>query len=282
MTNTATAKRGAVTVTIQTITPGLAKKWLDTTNSNNRNLRKKKVSQYAAMMNRGQWQSSGDTYKWDSNGVLLDGQHRLAAIVESGHTVKDAVIMHGLPPETFKVLDSGMLRTPGDALGVGVTSKGHKASAIRLLYVVEILEGDPRRTEALATVTRTDLSDYYADYTDDIDYCARMGDKLYAAFKGGSRSAWIAFVRMCQKASPQHAEDFLEGVLSGANLDKDDARLALRNWLANARRLPSAGAHLGILIKAWNNWMTGKTRTTMIFREEEKFPTLETRKTLRT
>lgn len=281
MTNTSTAKRGNVSITIQTITPGLAKKWLETTNTNNRNLRKRKVSQYAAMMTRGQWLADGDTYKWDVNGVLLDGQHRLAAIVEANHTVKDAVVMHGLPPESFKVLDSGMMRTPGDALGNNVASKGHKASAIRLLYVIELMEADPRRSDNMTAVTRTDISDYYADYTADMDHCTKMGDKIYSAFKGGNRSAWIAFVHLAQKASPLHAEEFLEGVLSGANLDKNDARLALRNWLANARRLPTAGAHLGMLIKAWNNWMTGVTRTSMLFRDEEKFPTLETRKTLR-
>lgn len=267
-------------IILQTITPGLAKKWLETLNTNNRNLRRRKVSQYASMMKRGQWMPDGDTYKFDRDGILLDGQHRLAAIVESGHTVKNAVIMKGLPPETFKVLDTGMLRTPGDALGHGVPSASHKAAAIRLLWIVDLTEDDPRSSLVQQAVTRTDIASYYDDYTDDVDYASKTGDRLYNAFKGGSRAAWIAFIALAMRANAGHAEEFLEGVFSGANLGKNDPRLALRNWLSNARRLPNAGAHLGILIKSWNNWMNGKTRFAMVFRDEEPFPKLVTRKTI--
>ena len=67
---------------------------------------------------------------------------------------------------------------------------------------------------------------------------------------------------------------------SGANLSPGDPRLALRNWLSNNRRLPTAGHHLGLLIKAWNAWMGGATRALMILRDDEAFPVLATRRKL--
>lgn len=265
-------------ITTETITPAKAKEYLSH-NRDNRNLRRKRILSYASQMKRGQWKNTGDPIRFASNGRLLDGQHRLQAVVEAEVSIP-MVVIRGLDEETFKVLDSGLGRSPADALGISVTAANNKAAACRLLFVVDV-GGDPRKTEDLQIVTRIDVADYYNAHQEDVDLGNSIGSRMYAQFAGGNRTAWIALAVLVQRVNATHADEFLEGIYTGANLAPGDPRLALRNYLANNRRLPSAGHHLGVLLKTWNAWMKGESRVLMAIRDDETFPDVLTRRNLK-
>ena len=72
---------------VETITPKLAEKWMEA-NKNNRPLRRSLVGRYAGAIRRGQWELNGESIKFDEDGVLFDGQHRLAAVVEANKPIK--------------------------------------------------------------------------------------------------------------------------------------------------------------------------------------------------
>ena len=65
------------------VTPHLASKWLQK-NSCNRPLSQNTVYRYADAILSGEWKLNGDTIRFDSNGTLIDGQHRLHACVKAG------------------------------------------------------------------------------------------------------------------------------------------------------------------------------------------------------
>lgn len=96
------------------ITPDVAKSWLDK-NTNNRRLARTTVEAYASDMAAGRWRLTGDPIRFDVNGTLIDGQHRLAACVKSNKPFASAVI-YGLPTEAREVLDIGKKRTVRDVL----------------------------------------------------------------------------------------------------------------------------------------------------------------------
>ena len=103
-------------VKIETITPEIAQKILDEQNPNNyRNLKPAVVAMYAKDMKEGKWIKNGDCIRFDQNGVLLDGQHRLRAIVESG-IPQDFVIVEDVPSEGVKTIDIGHKRSIEDYL----------------------------------------------------------------------------------------------------------------------------------------------------------------------
>lgn len=91
------------------VTPEIAKVWLQT-NTNNRPLRMRWVNEIANAIRRGEFQLTHQGIAFDISGVLLDGQHRLAAIAEAGIAV-DLMVTWGAPPQTFQVLDIGQKRT---------------------------------------------------------------------------------------------------------------------------------------------------------------------------
>src|SRR5690349_13435109 len=112
----------SVSIKIETITPEIAKKYLDQ-NRDNRPLHRQKVSDYAREMVNQKWLLTGDTIKFDTTGRLLDGQHRLAACVQSGTTFS-CLVVRNLETETFTALDIGLRRTQGDVLAfAGIEEK---------------------------------------------------------------------------------------------------------------------------------------------------------------
>ena len=98
---------------LKTITPEWAQFVLDTSNTDNRKLRRHWVNILADAINRGEWQITHQGIAFDKNGILLDGQHRLSAIVKSGKSVS-LYVMTGLQPEAFKAIDAHAKRTMSD------------------------------------------------------------------------------------------------------------------------------------------------------------------------
>lgn len=96
-----------------TITPELAEKWLEN-NSINRRINRGRVKQYAYDMMTGKWQLNGEAIKVYTDGSLADGQHRLAAIIETGKPVKMCVITD--VPKGVTVQDRGRTRSTIDSM----------------------------------------------------------------------------------------------------------------------------------------------------------------------
>lgn len=97
------------------ITPDRAKELLDNSPaSGNRAVRKSVVDRYAEDMKRGVFIPL-QAISLTANNVLIDGYHRLQAIIKSGCTVK-CQVNYGVPQEWMKHLDQGALRTPADYL----------------------------------------------------------------------------------------------------------------------------------------------------------------------
>ena len=91
--------------------PELADKWL-ATDSNNRKLMNEKVHRYAALIHSEDWVASQAIQPVciDWNGNLIDGQHRLHAIIETGIAVVIDVVF-GCDPELKRYIDTGASRT---------------------------------------------------------------------------------------------------------------------------------------------------------------------------
>jgi len=101
---------------IELITPELAAKYLGG-NTNNRPLRKTVVAGYASDMKAGNWKLTHQGIGLAPDGTLLDGQHRLAAIIESGIAVK-MMVVQGIEKQTVIAMDDHAKRTAGDSLSI--------------------------------------------------------------------------------------------------------------------------------------------------------------------
>jgi hypothetical protein len=102
----------------QNITPSLALKLLESNIKNNRKIDKKQVSAYARQMARGLWRcDNGEGLGFNPDGKLLNGQHRLHAVIEYGQPV-EMLVFSGIPDEAMTSLDDGKRRTLADAMTI--------------------------------------------------------------------------------------------------------------------------------------------------------------------
>lgn len=111
------------------VTPDLAKKLLSVNYEGQRNISKAHVKKLASDMANGRWVENGSTIVISKSGKLIDGQHRLQAVIDSGCTVP-MCICSGVEDEAYVVIDSGKKRSTGDAIGgKNANVKGSLASA---------------------------------------------------------------------------------------------------------------------------------------------------------
>src|SRR5438445_4363513 len=85
------SKRDAPQVVV--ITPDDARRMLEF-NKHNRPLNDQHVRRIANQNKEGKWKFNGDTIKISEGNDILDGQHRLWAIFESGNPVETIVVRH--------------------------------------------------------------------------------------------------------------------------------------------------------------------------------------------
>lgn len=93
-------------VRIQTFDAELAQHYLDTYNNNNyRKIVDSQANHYANLMSKGEWMTSASTIAIDTNGNLVNGQHRLVGVVKSGVEV-DLIVITGADPASVYAVDT--------------------------------------------------------------------------------------------------------------------------------------------------------------------------------
>lgn len=108
------------TAEIVSVNPEKAKEFLEKNNAN-RNLSKHKVSEYVRDMRHGDWNILTQI-SFDRDGNLLDGQHRLNAVVQSGETI-DFIVVRGEDSNSVGY-DRGKLRSIADTMAMNGMAKG--------------------------------------------------------------------------------------------------------------------------------------------------------------
>src|SRR5882724_10236142 len=87
-----------------TITPRDATEWLRC-NKNNGPLRKRHGEFLARFITSGNWQVNGKAIVIADDAQVLDGQHRLFAIIDAGKPIQSLVV-YGINPEAFSTIDT--------------------------------------------------------------------------------------------------------------------------------------------------------------------------------
>lgn len=112
------------------ITPSMAEELLKL-NVSNRRQRRWWAQALAAAMRRGEWKATHQGIAFSISGKLIDGQHRLMAILISGIS-QLMLVVHDVPDDAFSVLDIGVKRTISDTTGLSKKT----AEACRLAAVI--------------------------------------------------------------------------------------------------------------------------------------------------
>lgn len=130
------------------VTPETAAAWLEHNVPNNRPVRAVDVNKFARDMANGNWRLTHQGIAFNKDGKLIDGQHRLRAVVQSGCTVP-MLIWHNLPDNCLSRIDTGLARTASDSIGFLTADNAYTSkiviSTIRMMY--RISHNLPQKTK---------------------------------------------------------------------------------------------------------------------------------------
>lgn len=244
-----------VTTEIEHVTPEVAADWLENNNTHNRRIRKGQVQALARDMENNMWLFTGAPITFDWNGTLLDGQHRLAAIVASGKAA-NMLVVHGLDPRSQSAMDINSRRLAYDALKLqGVEGDMKNAAAIARAVFMYDTGRVPTHIETISFVS--EHNEELEDAVAVSEMVRRSGQLTGGSFYG---AAYYLLARIDASA----AGDFFEKLASGAELEAGSPILLLRKKLAKG--LPfgfGRGAwhfrqNFAIVVVAWNAFRDGK------------------------
>ena len=260
-------------VSVETITPEEAGEYLER-NDVNRALRASLVERFTNVMLAGGWHLNGETIKFDYDGNLIDGQHRLMAVVEAGRP-QQFVVVKNLPPVSRASIDIGARRTLADWLRMnGEVDAINLATSLNWYYRLTAFE-DPRIPQS-----------EYPTYEQSMAILKRNPALRDTVKHWRSRFAEVttrgalmsALVYRFAEVDANRAETFAELLWTGADLGRGDPILVLRRFLARDRTEASGRAQRGIqvaavTIKAFNLWRIGQAVASLSWRPGvEDFP----------
>jgi hypothetical protein len=222
---------------------------------------------YGKQMAGNDWKPTGQPILFDTNGRLVDAQHRLYAALVSGSTIRSYVVTDvPADPTLFAYIDNNRPRTAATALqtmglngvspviakvikigeevrtGVYNPSGGAKLGRMSPADIVKLAERYPNAQKA----ARSAASDWESAVT-------LLGRKDVVAYFG---------MRVIDLFGEEKADDFFDDVMNGAEgRDSNDPILALIKLAErDAREEKPMKRHymLAALIKVFNSWLTSE------------------------
>jgi hypothetical protein len=233
---------------VEDIDPLTAERYLKT-QKNNRNANAARVTEYADRMIKEQWMI-GQPIIFDENDCLIDGQHRLRAVVRYGKPVCFLVV-RGLPEKSASILDIGQKRSVAQVAKIqgvkqsSLADRTHILNAAMLGYSLRLRQKEDELARNLLNIIPSVASarfpqtmiDLMVKYEEGLDFVIKrrvgresrksVGD--YSAIKG---AVFRAYYHVDRTRLEEFLDVFQNGFPSG---NSDFAAMALRNYITAIR-----------------------------------------------
>lgn len=252
------------------VTPQLAQLYLSKNFKRNRRHMPSVSKGYRDNMTGGTWEVTGDPLRFNVDGELVDGQHRLQAIIDSG-IPQWCLIVRGVSHRAVRAIDRGRGRSLAHALQIA----GIDAATSKFVAAARVMMFAPHlsTSRAESTVTDTQMAEFIADHSDAITF----GTSLCQGIKGIPMVVGGMFGRASYHEEPDRIRRFALAVA-----DKTDPQ-DVRPEDVTARKLAtviretgnSSVARQTIYRKAQNalrHWLDGKAVGMLYERQEDLFP----------
>jgi hypothetical protein len=259
-----------MTAKVVQVGPVMAKKLLKR-NSNNRPIRRRFVNTLCRAMKSDQWVLNGESIIVSKRGRLLDGQHRLMAVIDADKAVPMLVVeVGGDEDRVFKTIDTGNKRQFGDYLALkGVRYFNTVASALLML----------RRYQLGVFLQRQSYShtDLYKLYLEEIGITHSVewvrGAKQFELRVMGQASL-LAFLHYLFGQLCSKKRDLFFDQLTLHKPPQDTVSTLRRKLLldTNSNNRLSRVERAALVIKAWNAFVSDRPIHSLRWGRTEAFP----------
>jgi len=257
----------ALKAKVVSITPAIAARLLERNTGNYRKKEVRRVNLYSLEMARGNWELTGDTIKISAGGIILDGQHRLSAIVKSKCTI-DMLVVEGVKASAMYI-DRGKPRSVRDTLSnLGIVNAGKMSSLARNIIFAQ--KGLWTRASIMVDdVTDTEIVEFILDkevqIRDTLALCSIIQDYLPMSVIGPI----LYYGCDGEVTDSAFAAWFVSAIASGSGLDESEPVYRLRNVLIKNRMNKQHKKDKYVLkmiaTKAWNMTLKDEPCGRLIF-----------------
>lgn len=236
------------------ITPALAESWLKLLAPYQRPENVVRLKKYVQELREGRWTDSENAIAFQEDGFLVNGRHRLRAIVITGISV-EMLVATGLRQGSYKNMDCpGASRTAGDGLDPALANRRDLSTCARHLYT--------RRQGVLAkgrSVSNSLVDETFEKHRELVLSYEKFGKKAYATESGFTRTMLATMHYECSLvAGAEKADEYFNMLVSGVGLDVGHPALAARSRI----RLPGTSVQPDlcswIILRTWNAWRKGE------------------------
>jgi len=253
-------------VEMMDITPDFAAELLRRRHANQRPLKERYIRELADAMLAGRWRWTADAIRLDSDLLVIDGQHRLSAIIKSGITMKDALVATVTGKDVILSIDQNRPRTLNDMRSThGQSAMSRVVSGAIVAESADWSQwrGMPRELQ-LRTIEE-------CSFTADLENLSRGSDSnRRATLSVGSLSGALR----CLRANRDEAMKFFTAVFSmNPIIDGAEADMVrvLYVFLAESKSTSYSSEQRVIeqaykSVVAYNHWRTGRTVSRLIWK----------------
>lgn len=241
-----------ISAQIMTITPELAKEWLQEKLQVQRNIRSSATGMLVRLINSDKWKLNGATIVFNDADPpeLSDGQHRLTACVESDRPII-SLVLWGVPTDAFWTMDTGVARNGADAIkALGHNNQTALSAGAQLFWRYDkglpLKHGGDLRT---SPVEIQEVITANPDLVDAVQYARPCSEIIR------SQGAGVFCFCVLNRIDHDDAVEFFAKLASGENLIKGDPVLELRRRLTNR---PPPLERIYLIFKAWNFFRSRK------------------------
>lgn len=237
------------------VTPSVAKLLLEK-NKRNRGVSTATVAAYVRDIKSGAWELNGETIKVSVDGDIIDGQHRLLAIIKADLPVKVFVI-GGLLKEVQMTVDTGRKRSFSDELGMrNVVNSKALVATIRQCLAHEFL-GFGGSSKSHNLVTSHEIEEFYLAHSTSLQEVMPLSKKL-AKDINIAPSIIAAMYLTLSNIDKDATYDFFHSLAMRTTAGDGDPRLALLRSLDAIGRKTSHNAPAlvaySLVFRSWNAW----------------------------
>ena len=154
------------------VSPELAKQWLKIANNFNRQIKQEVIDMYVRQIKSGLWKRTHQGVAFTDDKRLLDGQHRLMAIVAANVTVPMLIFMDEAK-ENYEYIDCGRNRSNLDTMRMSERNSRLKLAHIHTLKAM--LAG--RYCKTRGKYSNAELNDLFSQYAAAVNFAVeQIGD----------------------------------------------------------------------------------------------------------
>lgn len=238
----------------QFITPEIAREMLEN-NEGNRSVKLPVVLRYSKDILHDRWKpNTGEAIKLSESGRVLDGQHRLFAIIKADK----GILVHvcsGIKDEVFTVIDTGVNRNAKDVFSINGTLNASVIPSMITTYN-SIKNGSVKGNQLV--MTNQMILDAYEKSPEEWQFIAKKSMAYYHQFSKILHKSNIGgfFKIFAEKSSNEITIDFFNQLCVGKEISCETI-LWLRKRLTEDRisnlKLPKQ-AKFELIIKTWNSF----------------------------